>query len=241
MHTPSNIPPNQQDLQGSTSPQASQSSPNLQSPKNPQDRRFPHVPRRPRRRPPRRHGLLIGGAVLLVFVVVALIVTIRAWPSAQQWTLEQRYPLRYEELILYYSEARDLDPFLVKGLIMAESSFRSHVVSPMGATGLMQIMPSTGEWLAGRMGISFEEADLMNPAYNIRMGTYYLRLLLNMFEHQDTALAAYNAGMGNVGSWLEQERYSYDGETLHTIPFSETREYVRRVNYYMERYRELYA
>ena len=155
--------------------------------------------------------------------------------------MEQRFPLEYEDLILYYSAMRDLDPFLVMGVIRAESSFRSQAVSPAGASGLMQIMPNTGAWLAERMGISFTEEDLFSPAYNIRMGTYYLRLLLNMFEVQSTALAAYNAGMGNVGSWLEDARYSTDGRTLHTIPYTETREYVERVARFTEIYRELYA
>jgi len=180
---------------------------------------------------------LIG--LLLILSIAAIL--FHFWTDAQRWSMEQIYPLRYEALILYYSEARDLDPFLVMGVIQAESSFRYYVVSPMGASGLMQIMPRTAEWLAERMGQSYEETDLFDPAYNIRMGTYYLRLLLDIFEHQDTALAAYNAGMGNVWSWLEQEQYSYDGETLHTIPFAETWEYVLRVNRYMETYRELYA
>jgi len=68
-----------------------------------------------------------------------------------------------------------------------------------------------------------------------------LRRLIDYFEHVDTALAAYNAGMGNVRSWLEQTQYSYDGETLHTIPFAETRAYVPRVNRYMEIFQELYG
>lgn len=185
----------------------------------------------------KRFALLIFLALCAAAILVALL----AWPRARNEMMEMRYPLRYEALILRYSEEHDLDPFLVKGLIQAESSFRSQVVSPMGASGLMQIMPRTGEWLAERMGISFTEEDLFNPAYNVRMGTYYLRLLINMFEHVDTALAAYNAGMGNVRAWLEDERYSEDGETLHTIPFPETRNYVERVNRYMEIYRELYG
>jgi len=144
-------------------------------------------------------------------------------------------------LILRYSEEHDLDPFFVKGVIQAESSFRSDAVSPVGASGLMQIMPTTAAWLAERMGISYEEASLFDPAYNIRMGTYYLRHLLDLFGHPDTALAAYNAGQTRVRYWLEQEQYSHDGETLHTIPYAETREYILRVNRYMERYRELYG
>jgi len=155
--------------------------------------------------------------------------------------MEYRFPLMYEELIFYYSAMRDLDPYWVMGLIRAESTFRSHVTSPVGASGLMQIMPSTGEWLAERMGIPFDAAYLFEPDYNIRMGTYYLRLLIGLFEYPDTVLAAYNAGMGNVGNWLEDERFSDDGATLHTIPFAETREYVVRVNRYTDIYRELYA
>jgi len=173
--------------------------------------------------------------------VAAILITTLAWPQIHRQYMQLRHPLHFEALIVRYSAERDLDPFLVMGLIQAESSFRHEAVSPMGATGLMQIMPGTAEWLAGRMGIGFEEGDLTDPAYNIRMGTYYLRLLINMFEHVDTALAAYNAGMGNVRSWLEQERYSLDGATLHTIPFTETRNYVERVNRFMEIYRELYG
>lgn len=181
-------------------------------------------------------------AVVFVTVFMAAIATvIVTWPRTQQWGIEQMFTLHYEALIERYSEENDLDPFLVMGLIQAESSFQSDAVSPVGAMGLMQIMPSTAEWLAELMGISYTEEDLFNPAYNIRMGTFYLRRLITYFGDVDTALASYNAGMGNVRSWLEQDEYSYDGETLHTIPFAETRAYVPRVNHYMGIFRELYG
>ncbi|MCL2568880.1 MAG: lytic transglycosylase domain-containing protein [Oscillospiraceae bacterium] len=197
----------------------------------------PELPQRRRR----RRSCLPAVVVFLLSISAIVLLAVQLWPAAQRWQLELRHPLRYEELIFRYSEEHDLDPFLVMGVIQAESSFRPTAVSPMGATGLMQIMPATGEWLAGRMGVSFTETDLMHPAYNVRMGTYYLRLLIDMFGHVDTALAAYNAGMGNVSTWLADEQYSHDGETLHTIPFTETREYVERVNRFMEIYRELYG
>ena len=181
--------------------------------------------------------LAICSASILLIAVIAFI----TWPRTQQWGMEQIYTLHYEALIERYSAENDLDPFLVMGLIQAESSFRADAISPVGAAGLMQIMPSTAEWLAELMEISYTEADLFNPAYNIRMGTFYLRRLINYFGYVDTALAAYNAGMGNVRGWLEQVQYSYDGETLHTIPFAETRAYVPRVNRYMEIFRELYG
>ena len=179
--------------------------------------------------------LLLAGIVVIAGVILLLI-----WPRAQEWRMEQ-LTLRYEDIIQHYSEENGLDPFLVKGLIQAESSFNAQAVSPVGAAGVMQIMPRTAEWLAELMGVSYTHDDLFNPAYNIRMGTFYLRMLLDMFEHQDTALAAYNAGMGNVGNWLADERYSLDGETLYMIPFAETREYVERVNRFMELFRERYG
>ena len=196
---------------------------------------------KPRTKRHRRRGCLFALILLFVLLAALLIVFLLFRPTAERFLLEQQFPLEYEELILHYSAERDLDPFLVMGLIRAESSFRSQVVSPVGARGLMQIMPATGEWLAEQMGYSFEEEDLFNPAYNVRMGTYYLNHLIGLFEDVDTALAAYNAGTGNVQNWLADERFSDDGRTLHTIPFPETREYVERVNRYMETYKELYA
>ena len=201
-----------------------------------------HLPPRPNKKKAPRSGFcLIIAIILFVLIVAAVLVGILFWPEVQQQSMELLHPLHFEELIYRYSEERDLDPFLVMGVIRTESSFIPDAVSPMGARGLMQIMPATAEWLAERMGFSHHEDDLFCPAYNIRMGTYYLRLLLNMFDVQDTALAAYNAGMGNVRNWLEDPRYSDDGKTLHTIPFLETRNYVERVNRYMEIYRELYS
>jgi len=197
-------------------------------------------PSRVSRRSKRR--LLPVIIVIVALLIIAVLVAIFAFrPTAERLWQEQMHPLLYEELIFHYSAERDLDPFFVMGVIRAESTFRSQATSPVGASGLMQIMPTTGEWLAERMGISFELDDLFNPAYNIRMGTYYLRHLINIFGYTDTALAAYNAGTGNVTNWLNDERYSADGTTLHTIPFPETREYVERVNEFMEIYRELYS
>ena len=195
----------------------------------------------PRGRRRRRSACITVVIIALILILVLLLTAFLLRPTLERTWMEHRFPLEYESLIFYYSSLHDLDPFLVMGVIRAESSFRSHVTSPVGASGLMQIMPTTGEWLAERMGISFEIDDLFNPAYNIRMGTYYLRLLIGMFGYLDTALAAYNAGMGNVSNWLDDTRYSADGATLHTIPFAETREYVERVNRYTEIYRELYS
>ena len=198
-------------------------------------------PNRRRRRRTRRSRLPLILFLLFLAAVLLFSTFYFLWPRLQRQGMEFLHPLEFEELIYRYSEEHDLDPFLVKAVIRVESSFIPDAVSPVGARGLMQIMPATAEDLAGRMGIDHHEDDLFSPAYNIRMGTFYLRLLIDYFGEQDTALAAYNAGRGNVGNWLRDPRYSSDGVTLHDIPFSETRHYVVRVNHYIEVYRDLYA
>ena len=84
------------------------------------------------------------------------------------------------------------------------------------------------------------EYDYMDPETNIRFGCHYLRHLIDVYGNIDTALAAYNGGMGNVYSWLNDSRYSDDGVTLKYIPFSETRNYVVKVNSSWEHYKEMY-
>lgn len=180
-------------------------------------------------------------AWIALLLLVPVIAGILAWPGLRRWGMEFAYPLEHEDIIRRYSEQHGLDPFLVKGVIFTESGFRAEVVSPAGAIGLMQIMPATGQWLAERMGIDFDESYLADPAYNIRMGTFYLRELQQQFLVMDTALAAYNAGRGNVSNWLQQPEFSADGETLHDMPFLETRNYVERVHRYTAIYRELYG
>jgi len=116
----------------------------------------------------------------------------------------------YGSIIYREAERNHLPPELVAAVIQAESDFRVRLVSEKQATGLMQIVPSTGRDL----GVS----DLFNPAQNIAAGSKYLRYLLNRFPDPKIALAAYNAGEGVV-------------ERCNCVPeFAETREYVQRVN-----------
>ena len=111
----------------------------------------------------------------------------------------------------------------------------------VAAHELMQIMPDTGEWIAGKLRMEFSEEDLKDPAVNIRMGTWYLNFLAERFQgEQDTIIAAYNAGHGNVEKWLEEPQYSPDGRTLSVIPFDETRNYVKKVNLAYEIYKTFY-
>lgn len=141
------------------------------------------------------------------------------------------YPLKHADLIIYYANENGLSPAFLASVIRAESRFREDAVSRAGAKGLMQIMDSTGAWLASEMGMTnFDPELVFDPEINIRIGSFYLRRLLNQFDGEKTvALAAYNAGSGTVRGWLNDPKFSEDGRTLSHIPFLETRSYVERI------------
>ncbi|MBQ4648131.1 MAG: lytic transglycosylase domain-containing protein [Clostridia bacterium] len=151
------------------------------------------------------------------------------------------YPLRYRELILKYSEQYDIPKDLLSALINAESGFDPEAKSSAGAVGLMQLLPTTAEEMAGRMGIEYKEETLTDPETNISYGAYYLSYL-NKYVSSDweTVCAAYNAGFGRVSGWLADERYSDDGVSLKTIPFEETKNYVNKIKKSRAKYLELY-
>ena len=145
--------------------------------------------------------------------------------------VHMRFPVRHMDII--EANAGDIEPTLILAVIMAESSFRPHAESHRGAQGLMQLMPTTAEWVAQLMGMNdFDPANVWQPEVNIALGSFYLNRLLRLYNGNITlALAAYNAGQGNVSSWLSDPEVSSDGETLDVIPFNETYNYLRRVNF----------
>ena len=155
-------------------------------------------------------------------------------------TYNMLYPIRYTGEVEQYAAENGLDKYLVYGVIKAESNFIYDAHSGV-AVGLMQITEDTGAWIANKMQLDrYRPEDLTDPETNIKMGCFYLKYLLDYYGDLDLALAAYNAGMGNVNNWLEDSDHSKDGKTLHNIPFKETREYVERVKKYTEIYRERY-
>ena len=148
------------------------------------------------------------------------------------------YPLRYEEYIEEYSGQYMLDKYLVMAVIKAESNYASNAHSGV-ARGLMQITDSTADWIADKLGFDFEREDIENPEININMGCYYLRYLLDYYdENVNLALAAYNAGMGNVNKWIADSESS--GYSTLSIPFSETERYLNRIEKGIKIYRRLY-
>ncbi|MCL1995396.1 MAG: lytic transglycosylase domain-containing protein [Defluviitaleaceae bacterium] len=149
------------------------------------------------------------------------------------------FPLRYLNIIEHYAQIHDVDPVLVASIINVESRFDRYAVSHAGASGLMQLMPNTAVWAAEELGIEdfyFDEM-VFDPHININIGTWYIRSLLDSHHTMPVALAAYNAGRGNVASWLANPNYSVDGYTLTYIPFGETRRYVDMVLLSMHAYR----
>ena len=152
------------------------------------------------------------------------------------------FPLEHRDIIVENAERYDVDKYLIMAIIRAESSFRVTVVSHAGAIGLMQIMPQTGEHIASRIGVEDYTQDMLyDPAINIQFGTWYISQLIEQFNgNLDTALAAYNAGRNKVRGWLANEEFSTDGENLDYIPYTETRNFVSRVNLYRTIYRILY-
>jgi soluble lytic murein transglycosylase len=145
-------------------------------------------------------------------------------------------PLRHDDIIRQQAAEKDLDPALIAAVIYAESRFRDQE-SRAGALGLMQITPQTAAVIARLSGgTEFVTGDLSDPEINIRYGSYYLRYLLNRYQGNEVAaLAAYNAGTGNVDRW--------GGASLgsEAIRFPETRAYVEEVLDKRKEYRDKYA
>jgi soluble lytic murein transglycosylase len=190
------------------------------------------------RRRIRRRRLMLAGAVLAAVVVGLL--TMR--PFADKAVQEIALPLRHEDIIRQQAAAKGLDPSLIAGVIYVESRFRDQT-SRAGAKGLMQLLPSTADYIAAKSGgTAFVQGDLATPQVNIAYGSWYLRYLLRKYRGSEVlALAAYNAGEGKVDEWYRAASdRGEDFDVATHIPFAETRDYVTRVLAARQRYRTEY-
>ena len=152
-------------------------------------------------------------------------------------------PLRHDDIIRQQAAEKDLDPALIAGVIFTESRFRD-ATSHAGAKGLMQLMPDTADYIARKSGgTAFVQGDLASPQVNIAYGSWLLHDLLDHYEGEVTlALAAYNAGQGNVDKWVTSARArGEDFRAADHIPFPETRAYVQTVLSARADYRREYA
>jgi soluble lytic murein transglycosylase len=171
-------------------------------------------------------------AALVVLVVVGAAAVVYIDTASPPWWERLRYPLHYSAYVRAHAQNYGLDPAFMAAVIYAESKFDAKARSASGAIGLMQLTPETPKGIALRTGGSaFRVADLENPEINIRYGAWYLRHLFAKYHDERLVLAAYNAGQGNVDTWLR------NGES---IQFPETNAYVDRVEKLKRIYRDAY-
>ncbi len=152
------------------------------------------------------------------------------------------YPYPYQNEVRASAEAYQVDSDLVMAVIKTESNFNQNAISHRGAVGLMQIMPDTAEWIAEQLEDgNFTREKLHDPEINIRYGIWYLAELQREFDDNTIlVLMAYNAGRGTVKAWMGENRWDMSFQDIEAIPFGETREYVKKVIKYREKYRKLY-
>ncbi len=161
-----------------------------------------------------------------------------SWSKIEDYITVKFYPVKYYDIVEKYSQEYSVPPEIILGVMRAESSFVADAVSYKGAVGLMQLMPSTYEWLCTKTGDTANESFLYDPNVNIKYGTYYLSYLYSRFGVWETVYAAYNAGDNRVRGWLENEEYGLDGRLIN-IPFEETAAYVEKVTKNVKIYKEL--
>ena len=146
---------------------------------------------------------------------------------------EFRFSDEYKALIIRYAAEYNLNPAFVAAVILNESTFRADVESPVGARGLMQLMPDTAQWIAGKMDIHGFVFDEMNiPEKNIMFGCWYLNWLSKTFGgNLVCVISAYHAGHNQVRNWLSDRTVSRDGKNieLDNLPEGQTKSYARKV------------
>ena len=183
---------------------------------------------------------ILLSVILLPIIIIAAIGIYNHLHSKLE---KQLYPLPEEYLpsIEKYSAEYDVPIELVCAVINTESSFDPMARSHADAIGIMQITIETFDWLQYRMGIegTYSSDKLYDYDTNVKFGTYFLSLLYMEFRDWDTALAAYNAGRGNVIKWLADANVTQDGKLVN-IPFEETRNYIQKVNKAKAKYTEMY-
>ena len=178
---------------------------------------------------------------VLALGLLALIAVLLQEKAPEPATIKT-YPMEYTDLIRANAAEQEIDPAYVAAIILAESSYNPDATSAVNAQGLMQIMPDTGAWLAGKFGEEYADGCLYDPETSIRYGCWYLGYLTRRFGGDlMLATAAYHSGQGTVDKWLANPLYSANGVKLDVIPGPEAEKYVARVLNYYEEYKKLYA
>ena len=171
--------------------------------------------------------------IILVIIILLILLAIINIPEKIQKII---YKKEYSEYVQKYALEYNVDENLIYAVIKAESNFKVDAKSSKDAIGLMQLMENTAIEVSGE-----DTVDLYDAETNIKLGTCYFAKLLEKYNYQlGIALAAYNAGMGNVDTWIERGIIQSDGSDLENIPYKETNMYVRKILNDYQIYKELY-
>ena len=167
---------------------------------------------------------------------------IRSLAKAKNWNaIDLRFPVAHKEPIMQNADKNKIDPAWIYGVIRRESAFSEDIKSPVGAMGLMQLMPKTAKYIGNKIGIKkVSQKDLIKPENNIELGSAYLSYLLNKFNgNRVMATAAYNAGPHRVDQWSPEKGSIAADQWIDAIPFTETRNYVKAVLEYTTIFKSL--
>ena len=158
--------------------------------------------------------------IVLIFCMFFIVITILILLSF--------FPKKYNDEISVYAEEFGLNTSVVASVINIESGYDKMSVSSAGALGLMQLLPTTANECARKIGVSLETDGVFDVSTNIRLGCYYLSYLLELYKGNIiNALCAYNWGMRNVSDWIAMGNVDSDG-TITNIPVEETQRYIKK-------------
>ena len=179
--------------------------------------------------------------ILIILVIIGLSICNKIdLKNVRNQIMMKIYKLEYSEYVKKYAKEYDVDKYLIFAIIKAESNFDQDAVSHREAKGLMQLMYSTAEEIAKKVNVDLNEENILEPDININLGTKYISMLIQKYGNINLALAAYNAGSGNVDGWIEKGTLKEDGSNIENIPFTETNNYVRKILRDYEIYKKLY-
>lgn len=178
--------------------------------------------------------------VLIITILIIILIPLKGGETI----LKIIYPIKYEEYVEQYAKEYNIDKYLIYATIKAESNFNNEAVSSKDAKGLMQLMKTTAKDISKKLEITLKDEEieqkLLEPEFNIKLGTKYISTLIEKYNSIELALVAYNAGSGNVDNWIEQGVLKKDGSNIEEVPYKETNNYVRKILNDYKIYTKLY-
>ena len=166
--------------------------------------------------------------IFLLVIIIVIFYILFGVANLHIVILKCFYPKEYYTEVIKYSKEYNVDENLVFAVIKAESNFDPNAHSRKNAIGLMQLMYETAQDVAKMLELQIDEKKLLEPDVNINLGTKYLSVLIDKYKNIELAVAAYNAGSGNIDNWINNGTIKADGTDIENIPFKETNNYVRK-------------